>query len=160
MVIDRLPRIFLYSGHRHNTTQDKPPTFLFLLLCLPVACRRTTAFGLSEPRGPHLSGLAQTSPSLSPPSAWAIVLFHCFFWPPFLHFCPRDMSAVLVPPVVPQDPDLQSQYTIRVRASKPDEPFEPFPLAALRLAVAAVTAFRLPVQYGSIPVSHGLRGLV
>ena len=160
MVIDRLPRIFLYSGHRHNTTQDKPPTFLFLLLCLPVACRRTTAFGLSEPRGPHLSGLAQTSPSLSPPSAWTIVLFHCFFWPPFLHFCPRDMSAVLVPPVVPQDPDLQSQYTIRVRASKPDEPFEPFPLAALRLAVAAVTAFRLPVQYGSIPVSHGLRGLV
>ena len=70
------------------------------------------------------------------------------------------MCAVLVPPVVPQDPDLQSQYTIRVRVSKPDEPFEPFPLAALRLAVAAVTAFRLPVQYVSIPVSHGLRGLV
>ena len=70
------------------------------------------------------------------------------------------MSAVRVPPVVPQNPGLQSQYTIRVRASKPDEPFEPFPLAALRLAVAAVTAFRLPVQHESRPVSHGLRRVV
>lgn len=123
-VMDRLPRIFSYSGHRHKR-QDKPPIFLFLLLCLPVASRRTTAFGLSEPRGPHLSGLAQTSPSLSPPSAWTIVLFHCFFWPPFLHFCPRDISAARLPPVATQNPDLQSQYTIRLRLANPDEPFGP-----------------------------------
>lgn len=45
------------------------------------------------------------------------------------------MSAVRVPPIVPQNPDLQSQYTIRVRVANPDEPFGPFLLAASPLAV-------------------------
>lgn len=135
-------------GRREDKTrQDKPPIFSIPLLCLPIASRRTTALGC--PRLVDLTCLVwpMFPQVFSPPP----MLVYCFFWPLFLHFCPRDMPPVHVPPV--------ASYTIRLRVAKPDEPFEPFPLAALPL-VAAVIASRLLVQYDSRPVSHGLHGLV
>jgi hypothetical protein len=125
---------------------------------LPVACRRNTALGC-----PGLVDLT------------------CLVWPALPQVFPRPQHGRLCssiasygrrscilptrqvcrtpPPVAPQNPDFQSHYTIRFRVARPDEPFEPCPLAALRLA-AAVIASRLLVQYNSRPVSHGLRRLV
>ena len=76
------------------------------------------------------------------------MLVYYFFWPLFLRFAHATCFPYAFRPL--------QEYTIRLRVAKPDEPFEPCPLAALLLA-AAVTASRLPVQYD---VTHGLRGLV
>jgi hypothetical protein len=144
--MDRLPSVLMLP-------EDITRQAANLCLCLPVACRRHTALGLSEPRRPHLSGLAHASPSLSPPSAWTTVLLDCFFWPRFLHFCPRDISRPL------HRKSQISILSIPFGSGSPNRMnlLSHAQLAALPLA-AALTASRLPSAVRQ--QSHGLRGLV
>jgi len=143
-------------AHR-KTRKDKPPVLLLQVsLCLPAACRRTTALGC-----PSLADLT------------------CLVWPRLPQVFPRPQHGLLClsiassgcsscvsahatcypyafPPLHPRSP-ISVYHHLRV--AKPDEPFEPCPLAALRFA-AAVIAPRPSLQYDSRPESHGLRGLV
>jgi hypothetical protein len=62
-----------------------------LLLCLPAACRRTTALGCPKTNLTRDLVLPQVFPALDQ----ANLLLYCFFWLQFLRFWPRDMSSAL-----------------------------------------------------------------
>lgn len=106
-------RIDLIQSRRYNNQPAWQSFHAVPSGCMPR--RRTTALGcpkLTDLTRLPKSGLAQASPSVSPPLTCTIVLFHCFLWPPFLHFCPRDMLSALHAFRPWPAPDLQSQYTI------------------------------------------------
>jgi hypothetical protein len=129
-----------HTDDKHDLT-DKSHANIMPLLCLPAACRRTTVLGC--PKADLTRNLVWPClPQFFPALDQVNLLLYCFFWLPFLSFCPRDMSSVrhAFRPLHPGS----SKIPISVYHASSRMNLLSILLAALRLA-AAVTSSRLDV---------------